>query len=279
MACRSASSLEYRIHVLDQSAVLAPWTTRRRHGRIANLTRFRQQRPRQRGIHFDPQDVSTESHLKSERPALPTILARARHRLHVNQGEPAHGAEAATLADHRVGDQLDFVEWEKCVLLVGVSNQECVIRPIENAVGDTGDENVKLLVQHVELGEVPRIPRMGARYRQSQEHDRQQPCGNPQLLQLVHIDGQPGESEEHPDTQRTRRNFLQLFNATGKLDQARPLVADVLASYRKRVNGPNASANDMNGYAWELLTCFVHDLRDPVTALEFAKKAVEASNE
>ena len=35
----------------------------------------------------------------------------------------------------------------------------------------------------------------------------------------------------------------------------------------------------MNGYAWELLTCVVHDLRDPVTALEFAKKAVEASNE
>ena len=35
----------------------------------------------------------------------------------------------------------------------------------------------------------------------------------------------------------------------------------------------------MNGYAWQLLTCFVHDLRDPVTGLEFAKKAVEASNE
>ena len=35
----------------------------------------------------------------------------------------------------------------------------------------------------------------------------------------------------------------------------------------------------MNGYAWELLTCVVHDLRDPVTALEFATKAVEAGNE
>ena len=85
--------------------------------------------------------------------------------------------------------------------------------------------------------------------------------------------------EEHPDTQRTRNNLLKLFKATGKLDQARPLAADVLTSYRKRANGPNASANDMNGYAWELLTCVVHDLRDPVAALEFAKKAVEASNE
>ncbi|MCH8963861.1 MAG: serine/threonine protein kinase [Planctomycetes bacterium] len=85
--------------------------------------------------------------------------------------------------------------------------------------------------------------------------------------------------EEHPDTQLTRRRLLNLFNATGKLDQARPLVADVLASYRKRVNGPNASADDMNAYAWRLLTCVVHDLRDPVTALEFATKAVEASNE
>ncbi len=46
-----------------------------------------------------------------------------------------------------------------------------------------------------------------------------------------------------------------------------------------RACGPNASANDMNGYAWELLTCVVHDLRDPVTALEFAKKAVAAGNE
>ncbi len=70
-----------------------------------------------------------------------------------------------------------------------------------------------------------------------------------------------------------------MFKATGKLDQARPLAADVLASYRKRASGPNASANDMNSYAWELLTCVVPDLRDPVTALEFATKAVEASNE
>jgi len=35
----------------------------------------------------------------------------------------------------------------------------------------------------------------------------------------------------------------------------------------------------MNGYAWELLNYVVHDLRDSVTALEFAKKAVEASDE
>ena len=35
----------------------------------------------------------------------------------------------------------------------------------------------------------------------------------------------------------------------------------------------------MNRYAWELLTCVPDDLRDPVTALEFAKKAVAASNE
>ncbi len=32
-------------------------------------------------------------------------------------------------------------------------------------------------------------------------------------------------------------------------------------------------------YARELLTCVVPDLRDPLTALEFATKAVEASNE
>ncbi len=85
--------------------------------------------------------------------------------------------------------------------------------------------------------------------------------------------------EEHPHTQQIRRNLLDLFKITGKLDQAGPLAADVLASYRKRANGPNASANDMNAYAWELLTCVPDDLRDPVTALEFAKKAVEASNE
>jgi tetratricopeptide (TPR) repeat protein len=85
--------------------------------------------------------------------------------------------------------------------------------------------------------------------------------------------------EEHRSTHRTRGDLLATYKRTGQLDKARPLVADVLAGRRKQATGPGASASDMNAYAWELLTCLVHDLRDPVTALEFATKAVAASNE
>ncbi len=89
----------------------------------------------------------------------------------------------------------------------------------------------------------------------------------------------PGFGRRHANTLNTMNGLGTVLTKQGKLDQARPLTADVLAGYRKRATGPNASANDMNSYAWELLTCVVPDLRDPVTALEFAKKAVEASNE
>ena len=102
-----------RDQLLYLPAILTSQATRRRNGRFPDLTCSRQQRPHQRGIHFDLQGVSIEPHLKPKRPALPTILARIRHWLHIDQCQPADWAEAGTLADHRISIQLDFVEWEK----------------------------------------------------------------------------------------------------------------------------------------------------------------------
>ena len=41
----------------------------------------------------------------------------------------------------------------------------------------------------------------------------------------------------------------------------------------------DASEGDLNLYAWNLLTCEAEDLRDPKAALDYAKKAVELSEE
>jgi WD40 repeat protein/tRNA A-37 threonylcarbamoyl transferase component Bud32 len=50
-----------------------------------------------------------------------------------------------------------------------------------------------------------------------------------------------------------------------------------LALSRKTAEAPDANANALNGYAWDLLTIEPASLRDPAAALPLAKKAVEMS--
>ncbi len=67
--------------------------------------------------------------------------------------------------------------------------------------------------------------------------------------------------------------LAQAYRKQGRMDEARPLVRALLDFLRKQATRPDASANDMNIIAWELLTCEPADLRDPEAALPFAIRA------
>ena len=71
--------------------------------------------------------------------------------------------------------------------------------------------------------------------------------------------------------------LLYILRAIGKLDEARPLAADYLERLRSAAEKPEADADALGRYAWELLTAEPADLRDPAAALPFAQKAVEKS--
>lgn len=69
----------------------------------------------------------------------------------------------------------------------------------------------------------------------------------------------------------------QILLARGKFDEVRPLTAAMLERLRSAAEKPEADANVLNAYAWELLTAEPADLRDPAAALAIAQKAVEKS--
>jgi serine/threonine protein kinase/tetratricopeptide (TPR) repeat protein len=56
---------------------------------------------------------------------------------------------------------------------------------------------------------------------------------------------------------------------------AREHRSEALALAREIADSPRASPQDLNGYAWDLLTCEPEDLRNPATALHYAARAVE----
>ncbi len=60
----------------------------------------------------------------------------------------------------------------------------------------------------------------------------------------------------------------------GRPLEARRSAAEGLALLRAEAERPGATADDLNEYAWWLVTCDPPELRDPVTALQFAKRAV-----
>ncbi len=71
--------------------------------------------------------------------------------------------------------------------------------------------------------------------------------------------------------------FAKVLTVQGKLEEARPYVAEFLEVTGRLSQRSEATALDLNNYAWALLTCEPADLRDPVAALPLAKKAVEMS--
>ena len=54
-----------------------------------------------------------------------------------------------------------------------------------------------------------------------------------------------------------------------------PLQREVLDAWLAPGDDPEASAENLNAYAWALLTYEVPGLQDPARALEFAKRACE----
>jgi tetratricopeptide (TPR) repeat protein len=52
----------------------------------------------------------------------------------------------------------------------------------------------------------------------------------------------------------------------------------LLAIEKQLAERPAATANDLNAYAWDLLTCALADLRNPVLARQYAERAVLMTN-
>ena len=69
-------------------------------------------------------------------------------------------------------------------------------------------------------------------------------------------------------------NLANLYKASGELEKARPIGAELPLGYRKRAEA-SADARSKNSYAWEALTIEPVDLRDPESALRFAIDANE----
>jgi len=80
---------------------------------------------------------------------------------------------------------------------------------------------------------------------------------------------------DHPLTQIPMNNLLRVLRIQGKIDETRPVVTARLARLRRTADRPNATALDLHAYVRELLECQPEDLRDPQTALPYARRAVD----
>jgi tetratricopeptide (TPR) repeat protein len=70
---------------------------------------------------------------------------------------------------------------------------------------------------------------------------------------------------------------VNLLQKAGRGVEARRSASAGLSLLRAQAERPAASAGDWNDYAWWLVTCDPPALRAPATALQFAKRAVSAS--
>ena len=80
---------------------------------------------------------------------------------------------------------------------------------------------------------------------------------------------------DHPGTSIPMNNLLRVLHIRNDREALRPIVADRLAILRRAAQRSGATATVLHAYAWELLNCEMPDLRDPETALPFAKEGVE----
>ncbi len=79
-------------------------------------------------------------------------------------------------------------------------------------------------------------------------------------------------------TNRSRRNLAISLKGLGKMEESRQLNSERLSVFRARGEAGDASARDLNEYAWLLLTDELEDLRDPDVALELARRANDLTN-
>ncbi len=77
------------------------------------------------------------------------------------------------------------------------------------------------------------------------------------------------------DVAETLHPLARLLAQTGQPAEARRLALRALSIQKAQAEQPAATANDLNSYAWALLTSEPSDLRDPAAALPHARRAVE----
>ncbi len=82
---------------------------------------------------------------------------------------------------------------------------------------------------------------------------------------------------EHPRTLLAMNDLLRILQTQRKTKEMRPLVQLRLERLRRQCEPLDASAEALNAYAWELLTCEPTDLRDPTVATRAAERAVQQS--
>lgn len=87
----------------------------------------------------------------------------------------------------------------------------------------------------------------------------------------------PKNRKDKSDLGRTLFRLANLSTKNGKPGVARTYTLRLLKLQNKQANSPEATAYDLNDYAWFLLACEPESLRNPAAALPYARKAVEMS--
>ena len=128
-----------------------------------------------------------------------------------------------------------------------------------------------------ELGEddpamIAAVNAAGTFYFQTARHDLAEP-----LLREVCEKRKRVLGEEHTDTLDSLETWLLTLNAQGKTVEARRRAAELIDLRQRRIESPDAKANDYDEYAWLLLNIEPSDLRDAEAALPAAERAVELS--
>jgi Flp pilus assembly protein TadD len=96
-----------------------------------------------------------------------------------------------------------------------------------------------------------------------------------ELQALVSAD--PHNARFKTDLTYTLLRRVDVLLKAGRRIEARRSASDGLSLLRAEAERPGATPNDLNDYAWWLVTCDPPELRDPATALQFATRAVDAT--
>ncbi len=81
----------------------------------------------------------------------------------------------------------------------------------------------------------------------------------------------------HEDTLECQEGVIDLYRQAGDGKQARAHLERLILAHKRRVDRSDADAAAKDAYARLLLTCEPAELRDPTTALRYARDANEAS--
>jgi len=79
----------------------------------------------------------------------------------------------------------------------------------------------------------------------------------------------------HPTTNQVRTNLIALYQVQGRTADLEPLIAEKFEAARINAEGEDATAEEINDYAWQLLTVEPQGLRNPRQALKLAQHACE----